>query len=351
MILAILVTVMFLFTACSISDTSDSTDSGLSSKSSAKAICGNGIIETGETSDNCCLDIECPAFSSCKELNQGDKVVNACAKAKLEETDEFEKFMGYWEEESWEYSKEGDLINFDTILTKINQMNRSVAKLSEAYDTALLEAFVNYRYERREWNVNRGDLMEQMNKESDETKYKQLFSQIIELDKAELERLNAFDDAQLDEINDLFDYDIFERRDVLKSQIKEEEELLELANKEHEIELSVVDYNPTCYSYSDECFLDYVKVGIKNVGEIPLSNPTFDFYIMKLDSVKSRDIDTYAYDFDEIPVGYDGVYKETYVGYDSMDSLPPGSYTLKVNLKRGVSTKVIATASTSITLR
>lgn len=350
-ILLLFVLTVVVLAGCTQTTETSSQDGKTTTKLDKNAICGNGIQEQGETSDNCCLDVECPQFFSCKELTQGDKTINTCAKAKLEETKEYQDFMGYWEEESWEYSKEADLINYDTILTKINQMNRTVAKLTESYDVSILESFVKYRYERRDWNVKRTELLESMAKEADEEKQKQIFSQVIDLDKEELARLNAFNDDQIDEITRKFDYDIFERRDTLRSQIKEEEDLLELANKEHEIDISIVDYSPECYSYSDECFLDYVKVGIKNVGEISLINPTFDFYIQKADNVKSRDIDEYDYNLDEIPVGYDGIFKATYIGYDNMESLPPGSYTLKVNLKQGVSTKVIATASTSITLR
>ena len=44
-----------------------------------------------------------------------------------------------------------------------------------------------------------------------------------------------------------------------------------MANKEHEIQLDIIDYSPTCYDWSEEeCFLDYVKIQIKNIGELAL---------------------------------------------------------------------------------
>jgi len=350
-ILTMLVLAIVVLAGCTQTTETDNQESKSTPKLAKNAICGNGIQEQGETHENCCLDVACPEFFNCKELTQGEKVINTCVKAKLEETAEYKKLIQYWEEESWEYSKESDLINYDSILTKINQMNRTVTTLSTSYDVSILAKFVQYRYERREWNVQRTDLIKAMNKESNEDKQKQIFAQIIELDKGELARLNSFENSQISEIDKIFNYDIFERGDSLKSQIKEYEDALNLANKNHEIELSIIDYNPKCYSWSDECFLDYVKINIKNVGEIALQNPTFDFYIQKADSVKTRDIDEYDYNLNSIPVGYNGVFKATYIGYDGMSSLPPGSYTLKVNLKQGVSTKVIASATTSITLR
>jgi len=350
-ILSFVILSLFLAGCIQSNDTGESSSDlgGFGKKSNA--ICGNGIQEAGETSENCCLDVECADFFECKELLQGDKTINTCVKQKLEETKEYKNLLEYWEDESMEYNKEFDLINYDYVLTKINQMNRTVTKLSDTFDVTTEKAFVRYRYERREWNVERTKLLESISKEADEDKQKEVFSQVIELDKGELQRLNSFTDEQIEAINEIFDYDIFERRDTLKAQIKEEEDLLELANKEHEIEIDIIDYNPKCYEYSNECFLDYVKLSIKNVGELPLQNPTFDFYIQKGDRVISRDIDEYDYNFDEIPVGYDGVYKATYIGYDNMDSLPEGSYTLKVNLKQGVSTKVITSTTTSISLR
>ena len=352
LIFALLMVSILILAGCSTTQTTSDGSNSQTSKTSAKAICGNGIQESGETSETCCLDVPCSEFFSCKELSQGDKLINTCAKDKLEDTKEYKNLLEYWQEESMEYNKESDLINYDYILTKINQMNRSIEKLKSVYDVSTEELFIQYRYERRDWNVKRTELFNKISKESDEDKQKELYSQVITLDKGELERLNRFSDEQADSINTKFDYDIIERREILKSQIKEEEDTLDLANKKHEIQLSIIDYSPKCYDWGDEeCFLEYAKIQIKNTGEIPLLEPTFDFYIQKGDSVISRDIDEYDYNLDEIPVGYDGVFKSSYVGYDSKESLPKGSYTLKVNLKQGVSTKVIATATTSITMR
>ena len=316
--------------------------------SKGKAICGNGLVENGETKENCCLDVSCDEFFVCKELQQDGKTINTCAKSKLEETKDYKNLLGYLDEENREYEKESNLINYDNILTKINQMNRTVAKLSSAYDLSLEQIYVKYRYERRDWNVNRGKVNEQISKTRDEDTQKQLFAKIIELDKQELQRLRGFTDEQVEKIKTKFDYDIIERRDTLAAQIKDEEKFLDLANKGYQVELSVIDYNPKCSDYSNECFLEYTKTNIKNVGELELQKPTFDFYIMKGDTVLSRDVDKYDYNLDAIPIGFEGVFKTNYIGYDNQAQIPKGTYTLKVNLKQGVSTKVIATTSTTI---
>jgi len=350
-----LILLFLLFSGCTANtSTGESNTSNNKSNAELKSvepICGNGIQESGETSANCCLDVECGEFFSCKELEQGDKKINTCVKAKLEETKDYKNLLDYYTAESAEYDKESDLIDYDYILTKIDQMDRAVKGLEGMFDVSLEKTFVQYRYDRREWNVKRDTAVQKLAEETDEDKQIEIYEQIISLDKQELERLKSFSEEEIDEITSIFDYDILERQSTLQSMITEEETYLETWKQGYQITLEIIDYSPTCYSYSNECYLDYVKLSIKNNGNLALQNPTFDFYIIKDDQVISREIDQYTYYFKEIPKGYDGVYKEESVGLSDNDKLQPGSYTLKVDLKSGITPKIISTISKNITIR
>ncbi|MFH1256984.1 MAG: hypothetical protein V1494_06880 [Candidatus Diapherotrites archaeon] len=328
---------------------SNSDNSLPSSDLSANAICGNGIAEPGEIAENCCLDVACPQFFDCKELESGGQKVNTCAKQKLEETKQYKDIIKFLDAESAEYDKESALIDYDFILTKIEQMERAVSELEGSFDVNLEKTYVKYRRDRREWNVNRNALVEKTAVENDEEKFIELYQQIINLDKQELERLKGFSEEDIKQINSKFEYDILERQSYLEMDIPKEEKALELVKEGFQIELSIVDYNPTCYN--NECFLDYVKIGIKNNGEAILQNPMFDFYIYEGDQVLSRDVDEQSYALSEIPVGYDGIYKATYIGYDNKTEISPGTYTLKVNLKSGVAIQAVASTSKTVTLR
>ena len=85
-----------ILAGCTQTTETTSQDGKTSTKLDKNAICGNGIQEQGETSDNCCLDVECSEFFTCKELSQGDKTINTCAKDKLEETKEYKKLLEFW---------------------------------------------------------------------------------------------------------------------------------------------------------------------------------------------------------------------------------------------------------------
>ncbi|MFH1895165.1 MAG: hypothetical protein ABIJ74_01095 [archaeon] len=346
-----LVLIILFFSGCSQNEQSNNGSNSTSAPDSKnKALCGNGIAETGENYENCCLDVECPEFFSCKEIEQGKNKINTCVKAKLEETKEYKNFITYLGEETAEYEKESGVIDYDYILTKIEQMDRAIKKLDGVFDVTIEKRYVQYRYNRREWNIKKANLSQKFTEATDEDKQKEIFEQIITLDKEELQRLKSFAEEEIDKINSKFDYDILEKQSYLESLIPEEEKFLENWKEGYQIEIEVIDYKPYCSSYSNECYLEYVKLSIKNNGELNFDNPAFDFYIYKGDQVISRDIDKSISDT-EIAAGFNGVYKETYIGYDSKEDIQPGTYTLKVNLKRGITTNAVATTSKTINLK
>lgn len=43
-------------------------------------VCGDGIIDPGETFENCCWDVACPPSFSCMNISYGDEVLVTCGR-------------------------------------------------------------------------------------------------------------------------------------------------------------------------------------------------------------------------------------------------------------------------------
>lgn len=183
--------------------------------------CGNGIIEEGETQETCCLDVGCSNYHECNKKEE--KSSYFCEKKKLEDTQEYKRFMQHYNESMEEY--DSDNTNYNTIKVKTNSMKRELEELKPYYDTEIEEMYLQYRFDRIEWNIARNELKEQ-SKIIDESELLNNYKEILKLDKEELNRMSSYTQAQKKEIREQFDYDIFEKIDILSNSISEKEKII-----------------------------------------------------------------------------------------------------------------------------
>ncbi len=333
------------------------------SKPSSKAICGNNILEKGETQENCCLDVPCDTFFVCKELQQNNQNINTCVKLKLEETKEYKDMLSAWLSINLESNDIYDITtNYDIRKTRVEQMNKAVTKLSNDYNMDIYKEFVDFIYSADNFSENINAIYNKLESVEDIDTQLELLNQTVTVNNTELTRLNNYTSDQTDLFNSIFNFDIIPIKEDIKSYIKLFQEQIPKSNVIKEmtpnpvVELSIIDYTPRCFEESGDCVLIVFKINIKNNGFFKLSNPNFDVSILKEGVIVNKDINA-PFDLHSIPAQYNGSQSDYLIGYDRNDvnkgllTLSEGQYVLKVDLRTGADQNIIATTSKVIAIQ
>jgi len=337
---------ILMLAGCATTDTST-----LTGGSSAKAICGNGIAEKGETADNCCADVPCADGFKCKEKLETGNTIYFCKKLSKEEAYEYKKFQEYHEQIDYEYNKpEQSLINWGSMLSKVESMKDYLSNLkTQRYDVSVDEEFLKH-YERR---INLNKLVYEKSENFDslsETEQKAIIDELITLYTTEKDTLSAIESSMKIELDKQYEYDINGKIDYANERITELQALKEKIEKGQSATIDVTTFDSTCYSGNDG-YLNSVNIGVKNTGGFAIEYPRIDVFLMDGTRQIDKDTDNY-FGYDDIAEGEERFEKISFMlGYLSGDYTPCKKYDLKINLRSGANPKIITTTTVKVEIK
>ncbi len=97
------------------------------------ALCGNGLIEAGESQATCCLDAGCPTGQSCR----GAGASAACAKLAKSETAQVQQIRTEYAQmsadlQAWMDANQTSPLTAQTVFAHLQDMNASISELERA---------------------------------------------------------------------------------------------------------------------------------------------------------------------------------------------------------------------------
>lgn len=312
-----------------------------------KSVCGNGIKETGETSDNCCKDAGCPDTFKCQSKFEGNETLYFCKKILKEETYEAGKIKTLMEDISLEINKENDLRDYSKAKSKLSDMDALIQKLKAlGYDVNTEE----FLYKAAKARTEVSEVRSATYKDSESMTFEQQKAAVTkDLEDltaivSTLENLKSQYSSNLKEAKELYGYDIDENLDAWKSYKKADEELKLKYEKGIGASLSILDLTKSCTRYStisDSAYLSALKLSIENTGGFDFSSPVVDIKIYSGDTIVSKNSEN--------------LYKTLVAGTKTYNDLSlfnrdlkcDTTYKLTAELRDGADPKVYASTSTT----
>jgi len=317
------------------------------------AVCGNGITEQGETTDNCCKDVGCPATFKCDSKFENGTTVNYCMKVDKADTFEAGKIKNLVSDISTEIAKDNALINIEKARSKLSEIEQFSTQLEQqGYDTTteeFMQTAIKARIDVRELHVQRN---EEFNKASTDSQKMDIFKKQMEDDKrliSTLENLKSNYSANLQEAEQVYGYDISVNIDAWKDTVKEMEATL----KEYEIQTAPVSLNLAITIASDTTrYIHNPVITISNEGNADVTNLVIEAELSKNGAIVESDSDALflagSDSIKSVPAG------KTVKGYLNImwygDNIPDGIYTLKVSARRGADATPLSSDSATVTI-
>lgn len=316
-----------------------------------KAICGNGIKEAGETSDNCCKDAGCPATFKCSSKFDNNQSVQFCEKVAKSDTFEAGKIKGLMADITEEINKEGKLADYSVAKSKLSEIQKYSGQLKEqGYDVATEEYMYKVAKARIDVSEIRRDAYAGFDQKTFEQQKEILAKDLPNLENiiATLDGLKTEYSANLKEAASEYGYDIDVNLDSWKSYRTQVTALKEKFDKGIGAELSITDVSTSCYRYStlpSSATLSSVKIKLANTGGFDFGKPTVDMLIYSAGNLVADDKDNTFW------VGLkagETKYEEISAYITKLECDKP--YTLKVQLRDGADPKVYASTEKQITI-
>ena len=317
------------------------------------AVCGNGVKESGETSDNCCKDAGCPATFKCDSKFENGSTVSFCLKVNKADTFEAGKIKKLTSDITTEINKDITLIDIDKARSKLNEIAQYEIQLKQqGYDTKT-EEFMQKAMKAR---IDVKDLMVQRNEEikkasTDAQKVDIIRKQLEDVKSliSTLEKLKSDYSANLQEAEQVYEYDISQNIDSWKDTVKQ----TEVAIKEYEVQTAPVSLSLSIVTASSNARYIYQPViTVTNDGDTDVSNLVIEAELSKGGTVIESDSDALfmagGNSIKSVPAG------KTVKGYLNImwygGSVTDGTYTLKVTARRGADATPLSSDSATVTV-
>ena len=310
---------------------------------STNSICGNGIIEKGETAENCCIDVSCADTFECDNTLKDGSRIYFCKKLAKEDTYEFEKFIEYNDDIEYEYSKDGELRSSDKIISKTSSMDNYLQELeTKGYDVEIDKEYLKHLTRRSIMNKKYYELFDKLSEKPMEQKA-DVLDELIELFESEILLLKEVNPNTIINLDKEYAYDIVEKISSAKDSINDFENFKIKLVKGFSAEFDVTSYDSSCSSYSYTGYLDDINVKVENTGGFAIQDPKVDMYLLRNGIQVFKEIGEYVGYYDIQPG--DTIYESVGImfGFNSGSSVVCGSYDLKLNLRSGADPNVIAT--------
>ena len=252
------------------------------------AVCGNGIKEEGETSDNCCKDAGCPATFKCQTKSEGNQTIQFCAKTEKKDTYEVGKIKSLYSDVKEELSKESSLIDFTRAQSKLSDMNKQIEALkTNGYDTSAEVYFYSAIKTSVDGTSAVVSATSSIDKSSTLEQRKTVVSTLISTAKAKvaaLEALKSGSSSTIQEADELYGYEIDSDIDSWNALQKQSEKTLIGLEKGWKADVSITSVDKKCYRYStidDSGTLSSVKIKLENTGGFTIESPQIDIILSK----------------------------------------------------------------------
>lgn len=314
------------------------------------AVCGNGVLESGETSDICCQDAGCPNTFKCNSTSVNGSAVHFCQKVEKQSTFESGKIKQLVDDISTEINKEeSGLRDFQKVKTKLSEIDSNIKKLVQlGYDTKTEEFLYKVSKSRSELTEIRTQRFANLSTLTEVDQMKPLvltdLSEVTSL-VATLEGFKSNYSANLAEAEQIYGYNIDLNLDTWKNYQRIDQNWLDRANRGITAELSVTSTQTrkcTSSSYSTG-LISGINLDVRNTGGFDISDPRVDILVYSGPQLVEKSTENI---YDSLVSGQTAHLELSPYIYD----LDCETYSVKLDLRDGANPKVIATTQFAVDL-